>query len=170
MLSHTVRTVCAATVAAAVLGLTAAAAVAAPLADSEIVKIDKDGQLIGLFQGNGAYVANGAGQTLTHKVKKGKSVRWTWRVTNDGSGGDITVKGSPNLGCFKVGYSVGGDFTDQIIAGSTNFVEAGGFIPVGVTVKAKNSCASGTTKSIKLDGSPSQGGGIDRAIARVQVK
>jgi len=41
---------------------------------------------------------------------------------------------------------------------------------VGVTVKAKNSCASGSKKSFKLDGSPTQGGGIDRAIAKVRVK
>jgi hypothetical protein len=103
-------------------------------------------------------------------VKPGKSVRFTWRVTNDGSLGDITVKGAPNQGCLKVTYTVGGDFTDQIIAGSTNQVAAGGSIPVGVNVKAKNSCASGTKKSFKLDGSPTQGGEADRAIAKVQVK
>jgi hypothetical protein len=129
----------------------------------------------GAQAGQGVYNTTGKKQAKATKVKRGKSVSFSWTVENDGNVTDaVKLKAASNsLGGFKVKYLVGStDVTKKVNAGKYSKKLTAG---AAVTVKAKvtvlkSADKQSTKKLLLLATSKTDGAKRDAVRASVTAK
>jgi len=126
--------------------------------------------------GDDVYNTTGSGQTLTGKIKPGRSVTFLVDVQNDGTSSDgFTLAGSGNQSGFTVRYLQGEsgstDITSQVEGGTydTLNVAPGDSAPVQLVIKAKKSVAAGTSKTWALTAT-SEGDPGKQDVVKAKVK